>query len=298
MARLIVSCGDPSGIGPAMAVEVLNAPQAASWDVALTGPPDLWRASGLRLSGRRHLIGRQHGETRRGAPCPAGARIQTDALLQALEVMDDRGADALVTLPVNKAQLQAAGAPYAGHTEWFRARYPSAELVMTFRSSERWVALATDHIALTEVSERLTPERIVASAHALHRASSKPVAICGLNPHAGEQGMLGTEELGWEHALDQLRKLGVPYRGFLPADGLFARWRCDEAILALYHDQGLAPFKALTANRACQISLGLPFVRTSPDHGTAYDLAQNGEGDPGSTRIAFETALSLAQPSA
>ena len=111
MARLIVSCGDPSGIGPAMAVEVLNAPQAASWDVALTGPPDLWRASGLRLAGRRHLIWRQRGETRRGAPCPAGARIQTDALLQALEVMDDRGADALVTLPVNKAYPAAARTP-------------------------------------------------------------------------------------------------------------------------------------------------------------------------------------------
>ena len=294
MTTLVVSCGDPSGIGPRLAAQVLNSPQAEAWTVRLTGPNSLWRGLGIKDGVNRQLVGAQKGHTSLGVPCATGAQIQTDALLQALDIMDQGAADALVTLPVNKAQLQSAGMDYAGHTELFRARYPSSELVMSFRSGERWVGLVTDHIALNQVAQVITPERLVYAARRLHQASGKPIALCGLNPHAGEEGMLGTEELRWNDALVAIERQGIPYRGFLPADGLFARWDQSEAILALYHDQGLAPFKALTANRACQISLGLPFVRTSPDHGTAYDLAKNNEGDPGSTRIAFETALKLA----
>ena len=295
MTKLIVSCGDPSGIGPRLATEVLNDPSASDWRVDLTGPPTLWRALGLREGPNRHLIGSAGKPTTPGEPCIEGARIQTQGLLQALDVIDSGQADALVTLPVNKLQLKAAKQPFAGHTELFRSRYPRAELVMSFRSHDRWVALATDHIPLTRVASTLTPRRLITSAAALHQASGKPVAVCGLNPHAGEAGMLGLEELEWRSTIDRIQALGIPCRGFLPADGLFARWNGKEAILALYHDQGLAPFKALTANQACQISLGLPFIRTSPDHGTAYDLAKTNKGDPGSTRIAFETALSLAK---
>ena len=294
MTRLVVSCGDPSGIGPRLATQILNDPSAEDWSVYLTGPPNLWRSLGLIESDRRFLIGEQTGTTAPGVPCRIGADIQIQALLQALAIMDSGAGDALVTLPINKMQFKAAGQPVAGHTELFRLRYPNTALVMSFRSHEYWVALATDHIPLVRIASTLTPERVIRAAQALHEASGKPVAICGLNPHAGEEGILGTEELKWQTAIDRIHKLGIPCRGFLPADGLFARWTGREAILALYHDQGLAPFKALTANQACQISLGLPFVRTSPDHGTAYDLAKTNEGDPGSTRIAFETALSLA----
>ena len=294
MTRLVVSCGDPSGIGPRIATQILNDPSAGDWSVYLTGPPSLWRSLGLIEGDRRFLVGKQTGTTTPGVPCRVGADIQIQALLQALDIMDSGAGDALVTLPINKMQFKAAGQPLAGHTELFRSRYPQTELVMSFRSHERWVALATDHIPLVRIASTLTPERLIKAAQALHEVSGKPVAICGLNPHAGEEGILGTEELKWQTAIERIHELGVPCRGFLPADGLFARWTGQEAILALYHDQGLAPFKALTANQACQISLGLPFVRTSPDHGTAYDLAKTNEGDPGSTRIAFETALSLA----
>ncbi len=298
MTTIVVSCGDPSGLGPRLAVEVLNSAPAKAWTTLLTGPPQLWRDLGIIERSNRRLIGTQDGQTEPGVPCQVGAQIQADALLQALDVMDQGAADALVTLPVNKAQLRSAGMDHAGHTELFRARYPQSELVMSFRSGERWVGLVTDHIALHQVPQAITPERLRYAAQALHQASGKPIAVCGLNPHAGEEGMLGVEELGWACALSAVQDDGIPCRGFVPADGLFARWDDAEAILALYHDQGLAPFKALTANRACQISLGLPFVRTSPDHGTGYDLAKNNEGDPGSTRIAFETALKLATSSA
>jgi 4-hydroxythreonine-4-phosphate dehydrogenase len=294
MTKLIVSCGDPSGIGPRLATQVLNEPGAKDWCVYLTGPPTLWRSLGIKEGPNRYLVGAEAGSTKPGEPCLEGAHIQTHALLQALDIIDSSQADALVTLPINKLQLRAAKQPFAGHTELFRSRYPHTELVMSFRSHDRWVALATDHIPLNQVASGLTTERLMTAVKALHHASGKTVAVCGLNPHAGEAGMLGTEELKWQPTIDRLRALGIPCRGFLPADGLFARWKGKEAILALYHDQGLAPFKALTANQACQISLGLPFIRTSPDHGTAYDLAKTNEGDPGSTRIAFETALSLA----
>jgi 4-hydroxythreonine-4-phosphate dehydrogenase len=294
MTTLVVSCGDPSGIGPRMAAEVLAQPFASDWQVLLTGPASLWRRLGVKEGPRRRLIGSEAPATRPGEPCLVGAKIQVNSLQNSLDLIDAGQGQALVTLPVNKTQLQRGGMEFAGHTELFRSRYAPCKLTMCFHAPGRWLALATDHIPLHQVAGRIDSELICRSARALYQASGLPVAICGLNPHAGEEGMLGSEEMLWGGALQTLRAEGLPCRGFLPADGLFARWRGDEAILALYHDQGLTAFKALTANRACQISLGLPFTRTSPDHGTAYDCAKNGEGDPGSTRVAFETALQLA----
>ncbi len=294
MVRLAVSCGDPSGIGPRLAAQVLNEPAAQSWQVSLTGPPALWRGLGITPSTHRRLIGPDAAAVIPGEPCALGATIQASALNQALDLIDAGGADALVTLPVHKEQLQRGGIHYAGHTELFRARYHPAQLVMAFVSDGYWIALASDHLPLTQVAQFLCVDRLVETGVALHRASGRPLAFCGLNPHAGEGGLLGGEEIAWAVALERLRSQGIPCRGFVPADGLFARWDGREAIVALYHDQGLAPFKALTANRACQISLGLPYIRTSPDHGTAYDLAKSDKGDAGSTRIAFETAIKLA----
>jgi 4-hydroxythreonine-4-phosphate dehydrogenase len=299
MTRLVVSCGDPAGIGIRLAAQVLQSDQAATWHVVLTGPKTLWIKWGIKPGINRVLVGSdQTVDIRPGHPCARGASIQVAALKQALKLMQDGAGDALVTLPVHKEQLRRGGLNHAGHTEFFRHCYPRHEVTMCFHASEpinRWVALATDHIPLHKVPQSITTQRMMHCVEALHQASGLPVAVCGLNPHAGEGGMLGSEELGWAKSLNDLAQRGIPCRGFLPADGLFARWRGEEAILALYHDQGLAPFKALTANKACQISLGLPFIRTSPDHGTAYDLELNQKGDPGSTQVAFRTALKLAQ---
>jgi len=298
MVRLVVSCGDPSGIGPRLAAEILGEAEALNWRVALTGPPSLWRGLGIEASATRELVGKEVGAVTPGQPCALGAQIQAQSLLSALDLIDSNRADALVTLPVHKEQLRRGGLNFAGHTELFRDRYREAKLVMAFAAQGRWIGLATDHIPLAKVPQAIDVDRLVYTGKALHRASALPIAFCGLNPHAGEGGMLGDEELAWMPALERLRALGIPCRGFLPADGLFARWDGSEAIVALYHDQGLAPFKALTANRACQISLGLPFVRTSPDHGTAYELAKSRKGDAGSTRIAFQAAIKLASISA
>tara|TARA_Y100001934_G_scaffold269098_1_gene352096 strand:+ start:332 stop:739 length:408 start_codon:yes stop_codon:yes gene_type:complete len=128
----------------------------------------------------------------------------------------------------------------------------------------------------------------------LHAASGKPLVVCGLNPHAGEDGLMGKEELQLSVALDSLRTQGVPCRGFVAADSLFAHWDPKEAILALYHDQGLGPFKALFHGQSCQISLGMPYLRVSPDHGTAYHLAGRSQADAGSLRQALRTALNSA----
>ena len=290
MTRVALSCGDPSGIGARLAVKVLNEPEFAAAEVLLTGPPQLWRGLGLKDSSKRHLIGMQRGSTRPGEPCALGARIQAQGLLQALDLIDAGDAQALLTLPVNKAQLQRGGLPFAGHTDLLRDRYPNATVTMCFHAAERWLGLASDHLPLSQVAAFLSAEGVARSATALHRASGLPIALCGLNPHAGEEGLLGDDELRLAPALTMLGEAGVPHRGFLPADGLFARWDSAEAILALYHDQGLAPFKALTAGRACLVSLGLPFRRSSPDHGTAYDRAHRG-GDPGSVRVALRAVL-------
>lgn len=299
MTRLVVSCGDPSGIGIRLAAQVLKSADAAAWQLVLTGPKNLWLKWGIQPSANRIMVGSDDAvHIQPGRPCARGATIQAEALKQAVRLMEEGAGDALVTLPVHKEQLQRGGLNHAGHTAYFRHCFPDHELTMCFHSADplnRWLALATDHIPLHAVPQSITPQRMMHCVDALHRASGLPVAVCGLNPHAGEGGMLGREELGWAKVLDELAHRGVPCRGFLPADGLFARWRGEEAVLALYHDQGLAPFKALTANKACQISLGLPFIRTSPDHGTAYDLELNQKGDPGSTQVAFRTALKLAQ---
>ena len=209
--------------------------------------------------------------------------------------MKESKGSTLLTLPVNKEQLNNYGLSFLGHTDYFRSIFPDHKITMAFRSDDHWLALATDHIPLWKVPSQVQVEQIVTAGRHLHEASQKPLVICGLNPHAGEGGFMGKEELGYGTAIDQLRSLGIPARGFVAADSFFAHWNSAEAVLALYHDQGLGPFKALFHGQSCQISLGLPFRRVSPDHGTAYDLAGTKQASPGSLRQAFIEALRPAR---
>jgi len=298
--NIVVSAGDPSGIGPELLVRLLESePQ---WlersSFQLTGPPAIWRFLGLKESNRLQFCGKDVDAPlpKAGTPCETGAKIQRDALLDAMELMALQHDSTLLTLPVNKRQLVASGLNFMGHTDYFRSLYPDISITMAFRSDGYWLGLVTDHVALCQVPDQLTVQRVVQATQHVHQASRKPVVICGLNPHAGEDGLMGDEELGLEAAITQLHAQNIPCRGFVAADSFFAHWNQSEAVIALYHDQGLGPFKARFHGRSCQISLGMPFRRVSPDHGTAYELAGTGRATTGSLRQALIEAVDSVQP--
>ena len=208
--------------------------------------------------------------------------------------------DALITGPVHKGIINDAGIPFIGHTEFFEARSDSEKVVMMLATEELRVALATTHLPLKAIPEAITPEllrHIITTLY--HDLQSKfgiaqpHVLVCGLNPHAGEGGHMGTEEIDTIiPVLEEMRARGMNLTGPLPADTLFQPKYLDhaDAVLAMYHDQGLPVLKYQGFGRAVNITLGLPFIRTSVDHGTALELAGQGTASVGS----FITALNLA----
>ncbi|CBG86840.1 4-hydroxythreonine-4-phosphate dehydrogenase PdxA [Citrobacter rodentium] len=207
---------------------------------------------------------------------------------------------ALITGPVHKGVINDAGVPFTGHTEFFEQRSQTKKVVMMLATEELRVALATTHLPLRDVADAITPELLHEVIGILHHdlrskfgVADPRILVCGLNPHAGEGGHMGTEEIDTINpVLDTLRKQGMKLTGPLPADTLFQPKYLQQAdaVLAMYHDQGLPVLKYQGFGRGVNITLGLPFIRTSVDHGTALELAGRGEADVGS----FITALNLA----
>ncbi|MCK0208750.1 4-hydroxythreonine-4-phosphate dehydrogenase PdxA [Starkeya koreensis] len=231
------------------------------------------------------------------------ARAAIDA---AVALVQAGRAAAVVTNPISKAVLYAAGFTFPGHTEYlaYLCGEPAPRPVMMIWSPELAVVPATIHVPLADVPRLFTQALLVETARIVDRdlrlrfgLAAPRLAICGLNPHAGEEGTLGEEdEIVTRPAVETLRRAGIDARGPLPADTLFhpaARATYDAAIGA-YHDQVLAPVKALAFDRAVNVTLGLPFVRTSPDHGTAFDIAGTGRADPSSLIEALRLARRLA----
>ncbi|MDP2714499.1 4-hydroxythreonine-4-phosphate dehydrogenase PdxA [Rheinheimera sp.] len=211
---------------------------------------------------------------------------------------------AIVTGPVHKGIINQAGIPFSGHTEFFALQSNTPYVVMMLATEGLRVALATTHIPLAYVAKAITRERLLKVISILHQdlqqkfAIARPkIYVCGLNPHAGEDGHLGREELDIIiPALNELRAQGMTLVGPLPADTLFQpKYLNDaDAVLAMYHDQGLPVLKHMGFGRSVNISLGLPLIRTSVDHGTALDLAGTGKADAGSLFHAVNQAISLA----
>ena len=212
---------------------------------------------------------------------------------------------ALVTAPVQKSTINAAGIPFTGHTEWLAARTGAGCPVMLLAAPNLRVALVTTHLPLSGVSGAITAERLQATIAVLHadlRArfgiDSPRIMVLGLNPHAGEDGVLGREEIEIvQPLLRSLAEQGLAVSGPVPADTAFTprRLRSCDAVLAMYHDQGLPPIKALAFGETVNVTLGLPIVRTSVDHGTALDLAGSGRADPESLYHAANLALRLVR---
>jgi 4-hydroxythreonine-4-phosphate dehydrogenase len=237
-----------------------------------------------------------------GRTSPLAGRVAAGAVLRAVEDAKAGRVDAIVTAPLNQASLSAAGYPWPGHTEMLAAAAGVNDVAMLFLGGGLRVALLTIHRALRSVPDAVRPEEVRRIVRLLYRelpglgASSRRIALCGLNPHAGEGGLFGREELDvLEPAVTTLRQEGIDVSGPYPADTLFVRASRGEfdAVVAAYHDQGLIPVKLAAFGHAVNVTLGLPFVRTSVDHGTGFDIVEKGIADPTSLLEAMKAAASL-----
>lgn len=238
-----------------------------------------------------------------GKPSEIGGHAAHLALKRAIEDAQHQAIDALVTLPVDKKVLTEFVPDFMGHTEMLAEAFNVDENLMLMVDEELRVGLVTNHLAIKDISRNLSVERIVRKAHILNDTLRQDfsiqvpmIAVLGLNPHAGDKGLLGHEESEIiRAAVEQLEKEGIRAAGPYPADGYFGSltYRRFDATLAMYHDQGLVPFKLLAGYRGVNFTAGIPLVRTSPDHGVAYDIAGKGEADPMSLRQAIYVAIDI-----
>lgn len=317
-ARVVITPGEPAGIGPDLTVQLAQ----QSWPVELVvcASPALLQQRAMQLGLPLTLRPYQPGVTAEpqqagtltilpietaapvtpGELCVANSDYVLATLTRACDGCLDGEFAALITGPVHKGVINDAGIAFTGHTEFFADRAGGHRVVMMLATEELRVALATTHLPLKDVPAAVTRECLHEVITILHRdlqqkfAIAEPhIYVCGLNPHAGESGHMGREEIETiTPALNELRQQGINLTGPLPADTLFQPkyLQYADAVLAMYHDQGLPVLKFQGFGRAVNITLGLPFIRTSVDHGTALELAGQGQAEPGS----FITALNLA----
>lgn len=227
--------------------------------------------------------------------------LSMKAIQQGIELCLERSADALVTAPISKEAIQLAGYNYPGHTEFLAEKTGCSDYMMILVSGDIRVGLVTGHIPVSKISEYLTAESISEKIRTMNHSLKTDfgitfprIAVFGLNPHAGDGGVLGSEEETIiRPAIDVMKSEGILAEGPFPADGFFGNKKQEsyDGIVAMYHDQGLVPFKALSFGGGVNFTAGLPIIRTSPDHGTAYGIAGKGLAEPGS----FTEAISLAE---
>lgn len=227
------------------------------------------------------------------------------SLSRATEDLLAKKLDAIVTAPINKKNIQSADFKYAGHTEYFAAKANGIDNLMLLVSENLRVGVVTGHVPLADVTKLLTKEKIISKINILYKCLQndfqipKPkIALLGLNPHAGEEGLLGNEEINFITPLvEELKNKGMLVFGPFSADGFFGSGTFSkfDGVLAMYHDQGLIPFKTLAFEQGVNYTAGMPFVRTSPDHGTAYDLAGKGMASEASFREALYMAADIVK---
>lgn len=319
--RIAITPGEPAGIGPDLVITI--AQQSWPVQVVIVASKTLIeeRAHQLNLSltlldydaniaaspqekGTLTII-----DVPLAQPCIAGTLDASNGgyVVETLKVACDKNMsgefDAIVTGPVNKGLINKAGIPFSGHTEYFANQANCSDVVMMLATKGLRVALVTTHIPLAYVSKAITFERLQKVTRILHQdlqtkfgIKSPKIYACGINPHAGEDGHLGREEIDiMEPAFAELKAEGINIVGPLPADTIFQEKYLKEAdaILSMYHDQGLPVLKYKGFGSSVNITLGLPFIRTSVDHGTALELAGTGKADSGSMIEAMRSALAL-----
>ncbi len=296
--RLAITLGDPRGIGPEITAAVL----AAGIDAEITAIGAKEQIADLRVD---HRIGTGSWRTADGlvrASAVEAGLIAGRAIEQAARLALSGEVDAIVTAPVEKHALHLAGFPFPGHTEWLAHLAGGCDVAMMLASDRLRVVLITTHVPFRDVPLLLTADRIVRTGQVTRTAlqqwfgiAEPRLALCALNPHAGEQGLFGDEEA--RVLAPAAERLGAA--GPLPADTVFVRAMRGEfdAVLAPYHDVGMTAIKVASFGSGVNVTLGLPFVRTSPDHGTAMDIAGTGRADASSMRAAMDLAIDLVQRS-
>jgi 4-hydroxythreonine-4-phosphate dehydrogenase len=290
--RLAVTLGDPRGIGPEVVARALGEGAPLAADVVLVGPDD--QLQGIPARSRLGV-----GEWGAGKGEEEAGKLAARAIERAAWLARAGEVDAIVTGPVHKQALQRAGYRYPGVTEFLAHLVGGVDVAMMLATPTLRVVLVTTHIALRDVPQQVTTDRVVRVGHLTTEAlrtwwglASPRLAVCALNPHAGEGGLFGDED---ERVLKPAAaQLGAT--GPLPADTVFVRALRGEfdAVLTPYHDVGMTAVKVSGFGSGVNVTLGLPFPRTSPDHGTAFDIAGQGVADPSSMRAALELAVQLA----
>ncbi|ETI61754.1 4-hydroxythreonine-4-phosphate dehydrogenase PdxA [Marinomonas profundimaris] len=320
---IAITSGEPAGIGPDIILSALSEQRFSARLVVLADPELLKNRArllglnvniqvlsstkevGIHEAGKVHVLPVTLGKnSTAGILDITNSPYVLETLKQAGEGCIRGKFDAIVTPPVHKGILCETGVHFSGHTEFFQAQCQSPHVVMMLATDAMKVALVTTHLPLKDVSAAITEESISLVVNALHKdlkerfgIAHPRILVCGLNPHAGEDGHLGKEEIDVIiPTLNKLRLNGLDLIGPLPADTLFTPKYLDNAdcALAMYHDQGLPVLKYSGFGNAVNITLGLPIIRTSVDHGTAIDLAGTGKASNGSLKVAIQHAINMA----
>ena len=296
--RLALSMGDAAGVGPELCCRVCADPQFAEHELIVYGNRRLLD----RVAATLQLACPQADDIQPGQVQAASGALAGACIEQAIQDCLAKTVDGMVTCPVNKKALSMAGAPFTGHTEWLQDRCHADDCFMLMYDQQICVALATCHQSLASVPQSINKHDLVRMGSLVHQflcgigIDSPQLAMCGLNPHAGEQGLFGNEEIIINQAASELRAAGIACSDALPPDTAFTalmRERYD-AHLCMYHDQALIPFKTLAFDLGVNLTLGLPIIRSSVDHGTAFDIAWQGSASSSSLVSAINIAIQLA----
>lgn len=312
--RIAITCGDPAGIGTEVALKALNEGLTDGVTPCLVGPRDVWERSRALWApamdpDRWPLVEPDPSpvlDWSWGKPTPLCGEIASRAVEEAVRMALRGEVDAVVTAPLTKEGLRRAGRPFLGHTEFLAHLCGEGHAaIMLLAGAKLRVFLVTTHVALRQVPRAVTRDRVLHTIRTAHEGlisdlgvSGPRIAVAALNPHGGEGGILGTEErraIG--PAVEAARREGIDVVGPHPADSLFFRAATGQfdAVVAMYHDQGLVPLKLLHFHDGVNVTLGLPIIRTSPDHGTAFDIAGRGVARSDSFREAVRWAADIAR---
>lgn len=316
--RIGIVMGDPSGIGPEVALKAIR---FVDWNAnscpVLIGSRDVFQREINKLNLPTHLSCEENSaspdgvrlvesvreEVNRfpyGKPSKQSGQASYNSILMAVELAASGSLDAIVTSPISKSAFGLAGVEFPGHTELLAQLTKAPRYAMMLAAGKLKVTLVTTHMALSQVGRQITAgtvfDKIELSAIFLShylKLQSPTIGVCALNPHAGEGGKFGTEEKEIAEAVRDANNSGIKAEGPLPADSLFAHWQKYDCVVSCYHDQGLIPVKMLAFDTAVNVTLGLPIVRTSPDHGTAFDIAGEGKANPDSMIEAIKLARKM-----
>ena len=304
-----VTLGDPTGIGPEVIAKALSQIHLPSnVKIIVIGSRKIFHRYARKNSARISIVDLESPDFSRfhpGKPTKESARASLLYLRKSFGLIESKEIHALVTAPVSKEGICSLGVNFHGHTEYIAHHFGIKKYEMMFVAEPLRTVVATRHIPLSAVFRSITPERlsdtVILTEKTLkkHFQIKKPViAVCGLNPHAGEGGTIGKEETKTiVPVLSRLKKRGLRLAGPLSADTLFypANAKKYDAIIAMYHDQGLTPMKALYFEQLVNLTIGLPFIRTSPAHGTAFDVAGKNKANPSSMKAAILLAIQLTK---